>query len=173
MKDRFYTAVAVAMVFGGPAFSKPATQPRAHIRHSPDRKQPAEEMAASGLPSFFLESRGFRQGDSGNALDLSLPPAGDNAEEIVVHGSLNRNRLREDPDFKSPISVGAMTFTSAMDTHLPGHNVLVVTGAIPIAGIPGLDAVVNVAGESGPHEQRDKAGPIFNAGPPVGLRFKF
>lgn len=107
------------------------------------------------------------------ALNLDATDANHGTEYITVIGRRPIPRLHDPRNEDAPITLGAATISSSMDTSLPGRNVLTVTTSVPIGVVPGVDAAVNISGVSDNREVRDDPTPIVPAGPPLGLRIKF
>jgi hypothetical protein len=113
------------------------------------------------------------QASKPGALNLDATDEDGRVEYITVIGKRRSARPRDPQNEDGPITLGAATISSSMDTRLPGRNVLTVTASVPIGAIPGLNVVANMTGVSDSRELRDDPIPIIPAGPPVGLSFKF
>jgi len=100
---------------------------------------------------------------------LELSPSPDGTEELIVYGK----RIQHEDRPAGPagvLTLGPATLTGTTQTNMPGLRGMTITAAVPVPGIAGLDAVLNV---SGGHDQVNSSTTAASAAAVVGLRMKF
>ncbi len=106
-------------------------------------------------------------------LDLDPRPVGKGVEEITVFAPVTRHRPAAAVGEVRPLWLGGVTFTSSMDTSRPGSEVLTVTAALPVAGVPGLDLVAHLQAIRRTNDLAYDPVPFNSSAPPVGFRLSF
>ena len=105
-----------------------------------------------------------------NPAGLNVDVAANDVEEILVLGKRQRHGVQESTPDDSKIQFGPATVTGTTNSDRPDFSGVKVTAAIPVGGIPGLDAVMNV---SGGYDQVNASTTTTSAAATVGLRLKF
>ena len=101
---------------------------------------------------------------------LNLDVVSNDVEEITVYGKRLKRTERGLADNNSQIRLGSATVTGTTHSDQADFSGLKVTAAVPISGIPGLDAVMNV---SGGYDQVNASTTTSSAAATVGLRLRF
>jgi len=100
---------------------------------------------------------------------LDLSPSPDRTEELVVYGK----RIRHENHGGEPTDVltfGPATLTGTTQAGLSSFRGMTITAAVPVPGVTGLDAVLDV---SGGHDQVNSSTTATSAAVVAGLKIKF
>ena len=110
----------------------------------PARKRPA---ASSAFRVTAASPIGVTAPSAGmGGLDLDSISAWD-TEDITVFAK--RHIARPPALAQAPVALGSIALSGASKTDQIGFSGVTVTAAIPVAGVPGLDAVANLSGGHG------------------------
>ena len=119
-------------------------------------------------PGASLSGRAAPPAFADAALDLNAAHTSDTAEDITVYAK--RRALQQNATLQpAPVTLGRVTATGEQ-IHAGSFSGLRVTGAIPVGGIPGLDAVASLAAG---HDQVNTTTTTSAATALLGLRLKF
>jgi hypothetical protein len=106
---------------------------------------------------------------AGHGLDFSVSEGRLDTITVFAH---RRSPLLEPPDPHAPRHLGPLTVETTETPYGDNRVVTTTTTALPIAGVPGLDAIATVSGVNGANDTIVQA-PIAPQGPPAGLRLRF
>jgi hypothetical protein len=102
-------------------------------------------------------------------LDLRMSPTEEVVEEVTVYGKRHTHAEEEKKVDNFPITIGPATIESSQIQN-GSFSGMAVSAAIPIAGVPGLDATFNL---SGGHDQLNASTTATSGAVTAGLRLKF
>jgi hypothetical protein len=100
---------------------------------------------------------------------LELSASQEGPEELVVYG---KRILQEDHPAESAdvLALGPATLTGTTQAGLPGFRGMTVTATVPVPGVAGLDALLNV---SGGHDAINSSTTSASAAVVAGLKMKW
>ena len=166
-----FTAIVAAVAPFNSVLAAPAPAKRANHDSAPRH--------ARGLPK-ASPSTAFQVADwatltgpsskSASWVGLNVDVAADDVEEILVLGKRQRHGVQESVPDDSRIQFGPAIVTGTTNSDRPDFSSLKVTAAIPVGGIPGLNAVMNL---SGGYDQVNASTTSTSVAATVGLRLKF
>jgi len=150
--------VLIPAVLGGAA-----AQPPPHHGDKPEPSQAQPANAFTPVPWASLES-GFST--PAQKLDLTAEIAG--ADNLTVYGKRRHHEDRK--PVPERLTLGPATLTGTTRSDRPGFSGLTVTAAVPVLGIAGLDATLDV---SGGHDALNASTSSASAAAVAGLKLKF
>ena len=105
-----------------------------------------------------------------NETRLNIDVVSDGVEDITVYGKRLRRTEQKPTDDNPAILLGPVTVTGTTHSDQANFSGVKITGAIPIGGVPGLEAVMNVTGG---YDQINASTTASSAAATIGLRLKF
>ncbi len=99
---------------------------------------------------------------------LDLAPPGDEVEDLTVYGK--RIHPQDQNPAPAPLTLGPATLSGTTRSERPGFSGLTITAAVPVPGVSGLDATLDI---SGGHDQVNPTTTAVSAAAIAGLKLKF
>jgi hypothetical protein len=162
--------IAGLLILSIPTLSRGQDQPGAVTGHAAESHLTAPASVGARPSSWkVVDGLADNSGAGAGGLDLRMSPTEQAVEEITVYG--RRHVHEENPQRlqNSPIRIGAATIEGS-ETSRGSFSGMAVSAAIPIAGVPGLEATFNL---SGGHDQLNASTTTTSANATAGLRLKF
>ncbi len=115
-----------------------------------------------------LDARPGKAGADKPVLNLQVSPTEEVVEEITVYGRRHAHELDTERLREAPVTIGPAAI-SGRQVQEGSFSGLTITAAVPMGGVPGLEATLNL---SGGHDQLNASSTATSAAATAGLRLR-